>query len=186
MFDSLSERLTGIFDTLTGRGALSEGDVDAALREIRVALLEADVALPAVKDFTKRVREKAVGEDVIRSVSPGQQVVKIVHDELVALLGGEGEPEGLSLSGEPPVAILMAGLQGSGKTTTTAKLAKRISEREKKEGSGREPRHAPSRGHGAAGPDGGEGGRGLPAHRGGTVGRGDRQARHERGPSAGL
>jgi signal recognition particle subunit SRP54 len=132
MFDSLSERLTGIFDSLTGRGALSEKDVDAALREIRVALLEADVALPAVKDFTKRVREKAVGEDVIRSVSPGQQVVKIVHDELVALLGGEGEPEGLSLSGEPPVAILMAGLQGSGKTTTTAKLAKRISEREKK------------------------------------------------------
>ena len=132
MFDSLSERLTGIFDTLTGRGALSEKDVDAALREIRVALLEADVALPAVKDFTKRVREKAVGEEVIRSVSPGQQVVKIVHDELVALLGGEGEPEGLALSGEPPVALLMAGLQGSGKTTTTAKLAKRIAEREKK------------------------------------------------------
>ncbi len=132
MFDSLSERLTGIFDTLTGRGALSEKDVDAALREIRVALLEADVALPAVKDFTRRVREKAVGEDVIRSVSPGQQVIKIVHDALVDLLGGEGEPEGLSLAGEPPVAILMAGLQGSGKTTTTAKLAKRISEREKK------------------------------------------------------
>ena len=132
MFDSLSERLTGIFDTLTGRGALSTGDVDAALREIRVALLEADVALPAVKDFTARVREQAVGEDVIRSVTPDQQVVKIVHDELVALLGGDGEPEGLALSGEPPVAILMAGLQGSGKTTTTAKLAKRITERDKK------------------------------------------------------
>jgi signal recognition particle subunit SRP54 len=132
MFDTLSERLTGVFDTLTGRGALSEKDVDAALREIRVALLEADVALDAVKDFTRRVREKAVGEDVIRSVSPGQQVIKIVHDALVDLLGGDGEPEGLSLSGEPPVAILMAGLQGSGKTTTTAKLAKRISEREKK------------------------------------------------------
>ena len=132
MFDALSERLTGVFDTLTGRGALSEKDVDAALREIRVALLEADVALPAVKDFVRRVREKAVGEDVIRSVSPGQQVVKIVHDELVSLLGGEGEPDGLALAGEPPVAILMAGLQGSGKTTTTAKLAKRISEREKK------------------------------------------------------
>ncbi|MFW6300466.1 MAG: signal recognition particle protein [Oceanicaulis sp.] len=132
MFDALSERLTGVFDTLTGRGALSETDVDAALREIRVALLEADVALPAVKDFVSKVREKAVGEDVIRSVSPGQQVIKIVHDELVNLLGGEGEPEGLALAGEPPVAILMAGLQGSGKTTTTAKLAKRISEREKK------------------------------------------------------
>ncbi|MEQ8432743.1 MAG: signal recognition particle protein [Oceanicaulis sp.] len=132
MFDALSERLTGVFDTLTGRGALSEKDVDAALREIRVALLEADVALPAVKDFVSKVRVKAVGEDVIRSVSPGQQVIKIVHDELVSLLGGEGEPDGLALAGEPPVAILMAGLQGSGKTTTTAKLAKRISEREKK------------------------------------------------------
>ncbi|MGX6649194.1 signal recognition particle protein [Maricaulaceae bacterium MS644] len=132
MFDALSERLTGVFDTLTGRGALSEKDVDAALREIRVALLEADVALPAVKDFVAKVRVKAVGEDVIRSVSPGQQVIKIVHDELVSLLGGEGEPDGLALAGEPPVAILMAGLQGSGKTTTTAKLAKRISEREKK------------------------------------------------------
>ena len=132
MFDSLSERLSGVFDSLTGRGALSEKDVDAALREIRVALLEADVALPAVKDFTAKVREKAIGEEVIRSVSPGQQVIKIVHDGLVELLGGEGEPEGLNLTGEPPVAILMAGLQGSGKTTTTAKLAKRISEREKK------------------------------------------------------
>lgn len=132
MFDTLSERLSGVFDQLTGRGALGEKDVDAALREIRVALLEADVALPAVKDFTSRVREKAVGEQVIRSVSPGQQVIKIVHDELVVLLGGEDEPVGLSLSGEPPVAILMAGLQGSGKTTTTAKLARRIREREKK------------------------------------------------------
>ncbi|PWE18449.1 signal recognition particle protein [Marinicauda salina] len=132
MFDALSERLSGVFDRITGRGALSEKDVEAALREIRVALLEADVALPAVKDFVKRVKEQAVGEEVIRSVSPGQQVVKIVHDELVRLLGGEGEPEGLHLEGEPPVAILMAGLQGSGKTTTTAKLAKRIQDRDKK------------------------------------------------------
>ncbi|WP_270374192.1 signal recognition particle protein [Marinicauda sp. Alg238-R41] len=132
MFDALSERLTGVFDQITGRGSLSEKDVDAALREIRVALLEADVALPAVKDFVKRVREKAVGEDVIRAVAPGQQVVKIVHDELVHLLGGEGEPEGLHLEGEPPVAILMAGLQGSGKTTTSAKLAKRITETQRK------------------------------------------------------
>jgi signal recognition particle subunit SRP54 len=132
MFDALSERLSGVFDRMTGRGALSEKDVDAALREIRVALREADVALPAVKDFTSRVREKAVGEEVIRAVAPGQQVIKIVHDELVRLLGGEGEPEGLDLEGEPPVAILMAGLQGSGKTTTAAKLAKRISDRNNK------------------------------------------------------
>ena len=132
MFDTLTDRLSGVFDQLTGRGALSEKDVDAALREIRVALLEADVALPAVKDFMSRVRAEAVGERVIRAVAPGQQVVKIVHDELVTLLGGEGEPEGLALAGEPPVAILMAGLQGSGKTTTTAKLALRLTTREKK------------------------------------------------------
>jgi signal recognition particle subunit SRP54 len=132
MFDALTERLSGVFDKLTGRGALSEKDVDAALREIRVALLEADVALPVVKDFIKKIRERAVGEDVIRAVAPGQQVIKIVHDGLVDLLGGESEPEGLSLTGEPPIVILMAGLQGSGKTTTSAKLARRIQTREKK------------------------------------------------------
>lgn len=132
MFDTLTDRLGGIFDTLTGRGALSEKDVDAALREIRVALLEADVALPVVKSVTKQIRERAIGEDVIRAVAPGQQVVKIVHDALVDLLGGDGEPEGLYLEGEPPIAILMAGLQGSGKTTTAAKLAKRITESHKK------------------------------------------------------
>ena len=132
MFDTLTDRLGSIFDSLTGRGALSEKDVDAALREIRVALLEADVALPVVKSVIKQIRERAVGEDVIRAVAPGQQVVKIVHDALVELLGGEGEPEGLHLEGEPPVAILMAGLQGSGKTTTAGKLAKRITENHKK------------------------------------------------------
>jgi signal recognition particle subunit SRP54 len=132
MFDTLTERLGGVFDKLTGRGVLSEKDVDAALREIRVALLEADVALDVVKAATKQIRERAVGEDVIRAVSPGQQVIKIVHDALVDLLGGEGEPVGLSLDGEPPIAILMAGLQGSGKTTTSAKLAKRIQETRKK------------------------------------------------------
>jgi len=132
MFDSLSERLSGVFDGLIRRGVLTEKDVDTALREIRVVLLEADVALPAVNDFIRKVREKAVGEDVIRSVSPGQQVVKAVHDGLVDLLGGEGEPETLALTGEPPVAILMAGLQGSGKTTTTAKVARRITEHENK------------------------------------------------------
>ena len=132
MFDALTERLGGVFDKLTGRGVLSEKDVDAALREIRVALLEADVALPVVKDAVSKIRERAVGEDVIRAVAPGQQVVKIVHDALVELLGGDGEPVGLSLEGEPPIAILMAGLQGSGKTTTSAKLAKRIQEIHKK------------------------------------------------------
>ncbi|WP_417469401.1 signal recognition particle protein [Maricaulis sp.] len=132
MFDTLTDRLGGIFDSLTGRGALSEKDVDAALREIRVALLEADVALPVVKSVIKQIRERAVGEDVIRAVAPGQQVIKIVHDALVELLGGEGEPEGLYLEGEPPIAILMAGLQGSGKTTTAGKLAKRITESHKK------------------------------------------------------
>ncbi|MGK0266653.1 MAG: signal recognition particle subunit SRP54, partial [Maricaulis sp.] len=132
MFDTLTDKLGGIFDTLTGRGALSEKDVDAALREIRVALLEADVALPVVKSVLKQIRDRAVGEDVIRAVAPGQQVIKIVHDALVELLGGDGEPEGLYLEGEPPIAILMAGLQGSGKTTTAAKLAKRITELHKK------------------------------------------------------
>jgi signal recognition particle subunit SRP54 len=132
MFDALTERLSGVFDSLTGRGALSEKDVEAALREIRVALLEADVALPVVKDFISRIKERAVGEDVIRAVAPGQQVIKIVHDGLVELLGGTGEPEGLSLDGEPPIVILMAGLQGSGKTTTAAKLARRIQTRDKK------------------------------------------------------
>ncbi|MFS2316568.1 signal recognition particle protein [Maricaulis sp. D1M11] len=132
MFDTLTERLGGIFDGLTGRGVLSEKDVDAALREIRIALLEADVALPVVKSVIKQIRERAVGEDVIRAVAPGQQVIKIVHDALVDLLGGEGEPVGLTLEGEPPIAILMAGLQGSGKTTTSAKLAKRIQDKHKK------------------------------------------------------
>ncbi|MCW5724349.1 MAG: signal recognition particle protein [Maricaulaceae bacterium] len=132
MFDALTERLSGVFNRLTGRGVLTEKDVDAALREIRVALLEADVALPAVKAAIEQIRERAVGEDVIRAVAPGQQVIKIVHDGLVELLGGDGEPAGLDLDGEPPVAILMAGLQGSGKTTTAAKLARRIQARDKK------------------------------------------------------
>ena len=132
MFDNLSDRLGNVFDRLRGRGALSEQDVRDAMREVRVALLEADVALPVVRRFIDAVTEKAIGTEVLKSVTPGQQVVKIVHDALVDLLGGEGEPEGLALEGEPPVAILMAGLQGSGKTTTSAKLAKRISERHKK------------------------------------------------------
>jgi signal recognition particle subunit SRP54 len=131
LFDALSDRLGSIFDGLTGRGALSEKDVGEALREIRVALLEADVALPVVKDFIDKVRVRAVGEEVIRSVKPGQQVVKIVYDGLIEVLGGEDADTGLRID-VPPAIVMMAGLQGSGKTTTTAKLAKRIAERDRK------------------------------------------------------
>ena len=131
MFDSLGERLSSVFDRLTGRGVLSEKDVDEALREVRLALLEADVALPVVKDFIAKARELASGEAVIRAVKPSEQVVKIVHDGLVDMLGGE-EPEGLNLAVSPPAVILMAGLQGSGKTTTSAKLAARIVATERK------------------------------------------------------
>jgi len=126
MFESLSSKLGGIFDRLSRRGALTEGDVTAAMREVRIALLEADVALPVVKDFIEKIKERAVGQEVIRSVTPGQQVVKIVHDNLVELLGHAAEP--LSLSVAPPAVILMLGLQGSGKTTTAAKLARHLQE----------------------------------------------------------
>jgi len=129
MFDSLSDRLGGVFERLRKRGALGEADVSEAMREIRIALLEADVALPVVKTFVAKVKERAIGQDVIRSVTPGQMVVKIVHDQLVELLGGENA--GLTLGG-PPAVILMVGLQGSGKTTTSGKLALRLKERDKK------------------------------------------------------
>ena len=128
MFESLSDRLGGVFDRLTKQGALSEADVDAALREVRTALLEADVSLSVARDFVKAVKVKATGQAVTKSVTPGQQVVKIVHDELVRMLAGDDEPEALKID-NPPSAILMVGLQGSGKTTTTAKLAKRLKER---------------------------------------------------------
>ncbi len=130
MFESLSERLSGILDKLTGRGALSEKDVGEAMREVRRALLEADVALDVVRSFTDRVRNKAVGHEVVKSVTPGQMVVKIVHDELVATLGAEAQP--LDLNAPSPFAVMMVGLQGSGKTTTTAKIAKRLTERDKR------------------------------------------------------
>jgi signal recognition particle subunit SRP54 len=126
MFDSLSERLGNVLDRLTGRGALSEADVDAALREIRRALLEADVALDVVKSFTEEVKKQAVGIELIKSVKPGQLVVKIVHDRLIETLGAHAEP--IDLNAPPPVAIMLVGLQGSGKTTTAAKLAKRLTE----------------------------------------------------------
>ena len=130
MFDSLSDRLGSVFDRLRGRGALTEADVRAAMREVRVALLEADVALPVARDFVDKVTEKAVGQEVIRSVTPGQMVVKIVHDALVETLGSETAE--LNLDVTPPAVIMMVGLQGSGKTTTTAKLAKRLSEKDRK------------------------------------------------------
>lgn len=131
MFDGLTERLSGVFDRLGGRGVLSDKDIDEALREVRVALLEADVALPVVKDFISKAKEKAAGESVIRSVKPADQVVKIVYDGLVEMLGGD-VPTGLNLALNPPTIILMAGLQGSGKTTTTGKLALRLSKTERK------------------------------------------------------
>lgn len=132
MFESLSDRLSGVFDKLTKQGALSEGDVSTALREVRVALLEADVSLPVARDFVRAIQDKATGQSVTKSVTPGQQVVKIVHDELVAFLAGDDAQAGDLKIDNPPAAILMVGLQGGGKTTTTAKLAKRLSEKNNK------------------------------------------------------
>ena len=128
MFDTLTDRLGQVFEGLTRRGALKENDVEIALREVRVALLEADVALPVVKDFIATVKDRAIGQDVLKSVTPGQMVVKVVHDTLVEVLGGEADS--ILIPAEPPGAILMVGLQGSGKTTTTAKLALRLQQRE--------------------------------------------------------
>ncbi|MGL4314482.1 MAG: signal recognition particle protein [Sphingomonas sp.] len=130
MFDSLSERLGSVFERLRGRGALTEADVRAAMREVRVALLEADVALPVARDFVDKVTEQAVGQQVLRSVTPGQQVVKIVNDALTEMLGAEQSD--LEIAVTPPAIIMMVGLQGSGKTTTTAKLAKRLKEKDRK------------------------------------------------------
>jgi len=130
MFDSLSERLNGILDRLTRRGALSEADVETALREVQRALLEADVALDVARSFTEAVKQRAVGVEVIKSVTPGQMVVKIVHDQLIETLGASAQP--IDLNAAPPIAIMMVGLQGSGKTTTTAKIAKRLTEAAKR------------------------------------------------------
>ena len=129
MFESLSEKLSGILDKLTGRGALSEEDVNAAMREVRRALLEADVALEVVRSFVDRTRTKAVGASVVKSVKPGQMVVKIVHDSLVETLGTDSQA--IDLNAPAPVAIMLVGLQGAGKTTTAAKIAKRLTERDK-------------------------------------------------------
>ena len=130
MFESLSDRLGGVFDRLRGRGALTEADVRTAMREVRVALLEADVALPVARDFVERATEKAIGQNVLRSVTPGQQVVKIVNDALVEMLGADESR--LELDVAPPAVVMMVGLQGSGKTTTTAKIARRLKGREGK------------------------------------------------------
>jgi signal recognition particle subunit SRP54 len=132
LFDALSERLSGVFDRLSGKGVLSEKDVDEAMREVRIALLEADVALPVVRDFIAKAKEAATGEAVIRSVRPADQVIKITYDGLVEMLGGEAPPAELNLSLNPPTVILMAGLQGSGKTTTAGKLALRLGKDRKK------------------------------------------------------
>jgi signal recognition particle subunit SRP54 len=130
MFESLSDRLGGVFDRLRGRGALNEADVREAMREVRVALLEADVALPVVRSFVDSLTDKAVGQSVLKSITPGQQVVKLVNDALVEMLGSEASE--LELAVTPPAIIMMVGLQGSGKTTTTAKIAKRLFEKDRK------------------------------------------------------
>ncbi len=129
MFETLSSRLGGVFDKLKGKGALKEADVDTAVREIKVALLEADVALPVVKAFVERVKEMAVGEDIVKGVNPAQQVVKIVHDAMIEMLGNESAE--LTFTA-PPCAYLMVGLQGSGKTTSTAKIAKFLTDKQRK------------------------------------------------------
>ena len=148
MFDSLSERLNAVLDRLTRRGALSEADVDAALQEVRRALIEADVALDVARAFTDEVKKRAVGIEVIKSVTPGQMVVKIVHDQLVETLGSSAQP--IDLNAPAPIAIMMVGLQGSGKTTTTAKVARRLAETAKTQGVDGLARHPPAGGHGAA------------------------------------
>ncbi|HEY3846513.1 MAG TPA: signal recognition particle receptor subunit alpha, partial [Acetobacteraceae bacterium] len=128
MFEALSDKLSGVFDKLRRRGALSETDVGEALREVRIALLDADVALPVVRDFIEKVRDRAIGSEVLSSVTPGQQIVKIVNDAMIEALGGEGAVP-LNLNAVAPVPILMVGLQGSGKTTTAGKIALRLKDR---------------------------------------------------------
>ena len=123
MFQTLSNKFSSIFDRLRSSGALTEEQIDGAMRDIRIALLEADVALVVVKDFIEKVRVKSIGRDIVQSITPSQMVIKIIHDELIALLSSPIEERAINLKAEPPVNIMMVGLQGSGKTTTTAKLA---------------------------------------------------------------
>ena len=130
MFDSLSDRLGSTLQNLRGQGRLTESNIKDSLREVRMALLEADVALPVVKVFIERVKERAMGQDVLRSLTPGQALIKVVNDELVAVMGEANES--LNLNMQPPAVILMAGLQGAGKTTSVAKLARWLQENQKK------------------------------------------------------
>ena len=148
MFETLSERLNAILDKLTRKGALSEADVAEAMREVRRALLEADVALDVVRDFIDAVKAKAVGQEVVRSITPGQMVIKIVNDELVRVLGSDAQ--GIDLAATPPVVMMLVGLQGSGKTTTTAKLGKRLQDPRQAESADGLARYAQARGAGAA------------------------------------
>ena len=130
MFENLSDRLSGTIKKLRGQARLTEDNIKDSLREVRMALLEADVALPVVKELINRIRERAVGQEVVQSITPGQTLIKVVNDELVEVMGQVNET--LDLNAQPPAVILMAGLQGAGKTTTVGKLAKRLIEREKK------------------------------------------------------
>ena len=145
MFDNLTQRLTQTMQKLRGKGRLTEDSIRETLREVRIALLEADVALPVVQSFIGHVRERALGQEVISSLQPGQALVKIVHDELVRVMGEENEA--LDLKASPPVVVMLAGLQGSGKTTTTAKLGKTPQGATEKESHGRQLRRLPACGH---------------------------------------
>ncbi len=164
MFEALSDKLTGVFDRLRGRGSLSESDVTEALREVRVALLDADVALPVVRDFIAKVRERAVGAEVLASVTPGQQIVKIVNDVMIEALGGEGAVP-LNLNAPAPIPILMVGLQGSGKTTTSGKLAPAHSRAAAAQGAAGQPGYPASRRAASVGAVGRAGGGAQPADR---------------------
>lgn len=130
MFENLTERLSGVIKSLRGEARLTEENIQSALREVRMALIEADVALPAIKDFIERVKQKAVGQDVLASLSPGQALIGVVHQELVNIMGGDKAE--LNLSTSPPAIILMAGLQGAGKTTSSGKLAKWLIDKKEK------------------------------------------------------
>ena len=165
MFENLQGRFAKVLNNLRGQGRLTEDNIQDTLREVRMALLEADVALPVVREFIEQVREKAVGEEVAKSLTPGQVLIKFVHDELVRTMGEANAA--LDLAAQPPAVVLMAGLQGSGKTTSAAKLARWLSERQQEEGPGGELRRLSSRGHRAvAHPGRGGRGRVLPQHQG--------------------
>ena len=148
MFENLTRRLGATLDRLRGRGRLTDDNIRQALREVRTALLEADVALPVVREFIERVRERAVGQDVLASLTPGQALVRVVRDELIELMGGSSS--GLALNVQPPAVVLVAGLQGSGKTTTVAKLGRWLREQTGKNCRDGKLRRVPPRRHRSA------------------------------------